>query len=103
MELVPSLSAAEPRPAMSPPAAGRFSVVVEGVNNGDLTHAWSKLCRPADKPPSPEFKAVYPYVTTVEGNRFRFRGGDRKDLRLQLEKLLQQTMESHAIRTRIEG
>lgn len=103
MELVPSIAAVEPRAAKTPPDGGRFSVVVEGVTNGDLTHAWSKLCQPAAAPPAEEFRRVYPFVTTVEGNRFRFRGGDRQELRQNLEKLLQRNMEGHAIRTRIEN
>ena len=35
--------------------------------------AWSKLCQ-ADVQHPPEFRAIYPLVTTVQGNRFRFRG-----------------------------
>src|SRR5262249_4692616 len=82
MEMVRSAATAEPKAARVPPdSAQRFSVVVEGVNNGDLTHAWSALCQPGDSPPEEAFRAVYPFVTTVEGNRFRFRGGDRLKLR----------------------
>src|SRR5262249_6191038 len=67
----------EPRPAAVPPdGQQRFTVVVEGANNGDLIHTWSALCQAGPKPPDPEFRAVYPFVTTVQGNRFRFRGGD---------------------------
>jgi ammonium transporter len=76
LEVAPALTA-EPRAASVPPSGGRrFSVVVEGVDTGELTKAWSDLCQPRDAPPLPEFRAIYPYVTTVQGNRFRFRGGD---------------------------
>ena len=63
-------------PSVPPERRKRFTVVVDGANNGDLIHAWSELCQPGAEPPAAEFKAVYPYVTTVQGNRFRFRGGD---------------------------
>jgi ammonium transporter len=80
----------EPRPAMVPPnGARRFQVVLEGIGNGDLMHAWSDLCQPGPEPPAPEFKAVYPYVTTVQGNSFRFRGGDPAAMRDNLQRLFQ--------------
>ena len=76
----------EPRAASVPPEGKRrFTVVVEGPKNGDLVHAWSQLCQPGREPPSADFAAVYPYVTTVQGNRFRFRGGDPVQLRESLE------------------
>lgn len=55
-------------------AGKRFSVVVEGPAPKDLLGVWSELCGAAA--PSPDFKSLYPYVTTVQGNKFRFRGGD---------------------------
>jgi ammonium transporter len=93
----------EPRPAMVPPdGQARFTVVVEGASNDDLIHVWSDLCQAGPKPPSPEFRAVYPYVTTVQGNRFRFRGGDPKTMRVHLERLFQEQMEGTPIRTHVE-
>jgi Amt family ammonium transporter len=95
---------AEPKPAAVPPnGQRRFTVVVEGPKNGDLIHAWSALCQPGEKPPSAEFKAVYPYVTTVQGNRFRFRGGDPVVLRENLERLFQDTLDGTPIKTYIES
>jgi hypothetical protein len=83
----------EPRPAMVPPnGARRFQVVLEGIGNGDLMHAWSDLCQPAAEPPADEFKAVYPYVTTVQGNSFRFRGGDPSTMRDNLQRLFQKRL-----------
>jgi ammonium transporter len=86
-------TAVEPRPAMIPPNGDkRFSVVVEGVPSSHLIHVWSDLCQPRPEAPSPDFKAVYPFVTTVQGNRFRFRGGDPNLVRESLQRLFQ----SHA-------
>ena len=48
---------------------------MDGASNNELIQAWSGLCQTSAAPPAPEFKAVYPYLTTVQGNRFRFRGG----------------------------
>jgi Amt family ammonium transporter len=94
----------EPRPASVPPdAKRRFTVVVEGPKNGDLVHAWSELCQPGRKPPPREFAAVYPYVTTVQGNRFRFRGGDPVQLREDLERLFQDRLNGVAVKTHVES
>jgi len=90
MEMAPALAGAEPRPAIVPPnGQRRFSVVVEGMGNGDLIHLWSALCQPGEQPPPAEFKAVYPYVTTVQGNRFRFRGGNPQAMADNLQRLFQ--------------
>ena len=56
----------------------------------DLMHVWSSLCQSGPLPPPPEFKEVYPFVTTVKGNRFRFRGGDPARLSASLERLYHQ-------------
>jgi ammonium transporter len=83
-------TAVEPRPAVVPPdGVNRFSVVIEGVPAGDLMHVWSDLCQPRQDQPAPEFQAVYPFMTTVQGNRFRFRGGDPGAIRDSLQRLFQ--------------
>ena len=51
-----------------------------------LMHAWSEMCQAGSQPP-PEFRAVYPFVTTVRDGRFRFRGGDPAAMRDKLEQL----------------
>ena len=103
LESAPAASV-EPRPATVPPdGARRFSVVVEGVANGDLIHAWSELCQPHAAPPAPEFKAVYPYVTTVQGNRFRFRGGDPEAMRDNLQRLLKSALGKGPIKVHVEA
>jgi ammonium transporter len=101
MESVSAHAAAEPRPAIVPPMGkGRFQVVVEGASNGDLIHVWSEMCQPSAACP-PEFKAVYPFVTTVQGNRFQFRGGDRDKMRDSLQRLFQDRLK-RPVRTRVE-
>ena len=61
---------------MPPPFQGkRFQVVLEGPSSADLMQAWSDLCQPSKEIPL-EFKTIYPFVTTVMGNRCQFRGGD---------------------------
>jgi ammonium transporter len=91
-DVVPVTNPSEPRPAIVPPAeSGRFQIVVDGIANGDLMHAWSTLCLPTPEP-SPEFKAIYPYVTTVQGNRFRFRGGDKVRMKENLQKLFEKAL-----------
>src|SRR5262249_42271634 len=91
IETLPT-SGKEPKPAKVPPGGKRFDVVVDGVETGALLTAWSQLCQPTDAPPDPDFKAVYPYVTTVQGNRFRLRGGDPKTLSANIQKLFQKKL-----------
>ncbi len=93
---------AEPRPASVPPdGEQRFSIVVEGVSNGDLMHAWNALCQPGAK--APEFKNIYANVTTVQGNRFRFRGGDADKAKFNLERILRDQMRNSTLRARVEA
>jgi ammonium transporter len=100
---VATVALPEPRAATVPPnGVKRFSLTVEGANNGDLIHTWSELCQPGSSPPPTEFRALYPQVTTVQGNRFRLRGGDPEVLRNQLERLLRDRMRSATIRVRVE-
>jgi ammonium transporter len=78
----------EPRPATVPPNGDeRFTVLVDGADDRKLIGLWSELCQVGTKPPEPEFLAVYPFLTTVQGNRFRFRGGDPSTMRENLQKL----------------
>jgi Amt family ammonium transporter len=94
----------EPRAATEPPNhQRRFSVVVDGVSNQELIRAWSSLCQVGAAPPSPDFKAVYPYVTTVQGNRFRFRNGDPNLVRDSLKRLFQTTLQNEGITTHVEN
>ena len=94
----------EPRAANVPPnGQKRFTAVVDGASNGDLIHVWSDLCQAGPEPPSAEFKAVYPYVTTVQGNRFRCRGGDPQVLRDNLQRLFQDRLKGRPIKVHVEN
>jgi Amt family ammonium transporter len=93
----------EPRPASVPPNGKRhFTVVVDGPSKGELMHAWSNLCQAGHAPPAPEFRAVYPFVTTVQGNRFNFRGGDPSLMRETMQRLFQNRLEGAAVQTHVE-
>jgi hypothetical protein len=80
----------EPRAAMVP-AGGqdRFTVLVDGADDDKLIRVWSALCQTGPQPPEPEFLAIYPFLTTVQGNRFRFRGGEPGKMRDNLQLLFQ--------------
>gem|GEM_PF-29565 len=90
----------EPRAAKAPPGTKRFSVAVDGIENGGLMKVWKELCQPTDGPIDPDFKAIYPFVTTVQDNRFRFRGGDSATLSLHVQKLFTRKL-SKAVKVRI--
>jgi hypothetical protein len=95
----------EPKAATVPPngpLSRRFTVVVEGADPNELARVWSDLCKPGDHPPSPSFTAVYPYFTTVSGNKFRFRGGDPVVLRAELQKLLTTALDG-SVKTHVES
>ena len=95
----------EPKAASMPPngpTRKRFTIVVEGAAPKDLIKAWSDLCQPGDGPPSSAFAAVYPYVTTVSGNKFRFRGGDPVALRTELQRLFTTVLDA-PIKTQVES
>ncbi len=95
------LASAEPRPAAVPPNGKRFHVVVEGIKDtGELARTWSDMCQPGARPP--EFKAIFPNVTTVQGNRFTFRGGDQDAMRDNLQRLLQDRLKT-AVKARVES
>jgi Amt family ammonium transporter len=98
---IPTHGSAEPKAAKVPPGMKRFDVVVEGVENGGLMKAWSELCQPSEGPIDADFQAVYPYVTTVQGNRFRLRGGDPAKLSAHIQKLFSKKL-GKTLKVRIE-
>jgi Amt family ammonium transporter len=93
----------EPRPAVVPPLGSgqRYTVVINGAEPETVATTWSDLCLPQEAPP-PEFSAVYPFMTTLQGNRFRFRGGDPGKVRLNLEMLMKERLRKEAIRASVE-
>jgi ammonia channel protein AmtB len=92
----------EPRPATDANGHGRFVVMVQGTDDETVTQAWSDLCQPGQAPPPKDFLIVYPYMTTFSGTRFRFRGGDPKQVSASLERLLQGRIGGKSVRTAIE-
>jgi hypothetical protein len=104
LETVPAQRPPEPLPAQVPPNGKRhFTVVVEGAAPRTLIGAWSNLCGGSGLPPTAEFRSIYPYVTTVQGNRFHFRGGDPIQMRQRMQQLFQNCLEGTAIQTHVES
>lgn len=99
----PKAASAPPNGKAADGSPKRFTVIVDGPDAKDLAKAWTALCQPGDEPPSPEFRAVYPYVTTVSGNRFRFRGGNTQTMRENLEKLLRNALDGAPVKTHVEN
>ena len=87
-----TLASAEPRAASYPKGNGRYQLAIEGAKSDDLMHAWTALCQPTEGPVNPDFKVVYPHVTTVSGNTFRFRGGDANLVAGRLESLFKKLL-----------
>jgi ammonium transporter len=103
LESIPEKPQQEPRPASAPPNGKRhFTVEVVGPSKAELLHAWSELCQTGPTPPPEEFRAVYPFVTTVQGNRFHFRGGDSAKLAEAMKRLFQARLGGSAVSARVE-
>ncbi len=95
-----------PKAANTPPGltnghSKRFTVVIEGVAAKDLHKAWEELCKPTEEGPSKEFAAIYPYLTTVKGNLFRFRGGDPVTIKETLKSLFESALDT-TVQTHVE-
>jgi Amt family ammonium transporter len=76
----------EPRPAMMPPKSGdQFAVLIEGIAPNAISRYWRGLCQFNGTPPTAQFKLVYASLSTLRDNVFRFRGGDREQIRAALE------------------
>jgi ammonium transporter, Amt family len=96
----------EPKAATAPPVTAngkRFTVAVAGANEQQLMKVWSKLCQASENPPSKEFRAVYPYLTTVTGTKFRFRGGDPVVMKASLQKLFNEALNTTTVTTSVES
>ena len=78
----------EPKPAMTPPkSTDRYVIALEGVDMEALSDYWRNLCHVDGAPPTDEFKSVYTNFTTIRGNEFHFRSGDREKIRGNMESL----------------
>jgi ammonium transporter len=103
-EQIPETPPQEPRPALAPPnGRGRFTVVVDGGSPHELMHAWSELCQTGPTPAPAELRAVYPFLTTVQGNRFHFRSGDPANLSASLTRLFEGRLPGKKIHARVES
>lgn len=78
-----------PRAASFPPNSKpkHFTLTVVGPDERALMDTWSKLCQ-SGTDPSADMKKLYANVTTISGNKFRFRGGDANQMKESLEKVL---------------
>ncbi len=95
---------AEPRPAQIPPnGKGRFTVVLDGVPARELMDAWSAMCQAGPQPAPAELRTVYPFVTTVQGNRFHFRSGDPAALSTALARLFENRLPGRKLRACLEN
>jgi Amt family ammonium transporter len=93
----------EPRASNTPPdGKRRFAVVIEGVETGKLLETWSGMCH-AKAAPSDDFKQVYPYFSTVSGNKFRFTGGDPGKVSESIAKLFKGALGNQSIRAKVEA
>ncbi len=77
---------ATPRHADVPPKDGRFDLQVTGAAHSEIMKVWTDLCQPTQNA-DPDFLAVYPYVTTIRGTKFRCRGGTPEELAKRLSTL----------------
>jgi ammonium transporter len=103
-EQIPETPPNEPRSALLPPnGKGRFTIVVDGTNPHELMHTWSELCQSGPQPVPIDFRAIYPFVTTVKGNRFHFRGGDPATMSASLARLFESRLHGQKIQARVES
>jgi ammonium transporter, Amt family len=87
-ETVVVAASAEPKAASIPPVlGGRFTVTIDGMDADSMIDHWRSLCQDNGTPITPEFRSIYSRVTTIRGTQFRFRGGDREQVRRNLERI----------------
>jgi Amt family ammonium transporter len=95
-------SGSEPKPATMPKdAKKRFSVIVEGMAPDKIASIWGEMCTPT-KNPSPDFLAVYPRMTLLQGNKFKFIEGNPEQISAHLAKLLQSASNGGTVRAYVE-
>ena len=88
-----SAKASAPRSALSPPNKGKgYIIALDGPKEEDVRKVWSDMCQAGKTPPSDDFKKVYPYLTTINGNKFKFRGGDPNHIKDSLSSLFQKKL-----------
>lgn len=88
LEAVSNPVVMEPKSAVRPPnGIKHYAVVIDGASPEELSKAWSELCTPGSGA-SADFKSIYPNLTTFQGNRFKFRGGDPNSIKESLKRLI---------------
>lgn len=90
-DVVAETALPEPKPASMPPnGQQRFVLLLEGIEPAEATRVWTELNKPGGSVSlPPEYRQLYPYLTTVQGNRFRFRSGNPTELSKALERLFE--------------
>ncbi len=81
-----------PRAALSPPNGKGYVITLDGPNQEDVRKVWSEMCQTGNTPPPDDFKKVYPYLTTITANKFKFRGGDPNSIKDSLARLFQKKL-----------
>ena len=83
----------QPRPALAPSNKVKgYVIALDGPKHDDVRKAWSEMCQAGKTPPTDDFKKVYPYLTTIDGNKFKFRGGDPNHIKDSLSHLFQKKL-----------
>lgn len=103
LDMVPAGRRRVPDTLSANGASQRFTVVIEGIDPAMLTAAWSNLCKAGPTAPPEAFRALYRYLTTVQGNRFHFRGGDPRQLGTTLQTLLGESTHVPTVTARVEA
>jgi len=102
-EGTPNTMTGEPRSAAVPPnGMKRFTLVVDGGEPATMMKTWAEVCQPGVTGDA-DFSTVYSNLTTVSGNKFRFRTGDPKATAKALETLLQKRLGRTPITVRVEA
>ncbi|HQE45179.1 MAG TPA: hypothetical protein PLM77_18480, partial [Phycisphaerae bacterium] len=68
------------------------------ISPSAISRHWRGLCQSNGTPPTPEFKQVYANLSTVRENHFRFRGGDREEIRADLEAIFKEVTPGATVR-----
>ncbi|MEZ6140162.1 MAG: ammonium transporter [Zavarzinella sp.] len=89
-----------PKAASVPPGMKRYVLVVDGATSTEVEKAWISICNPQTASTNETFKEIYPFITTVQGNQVRVRGGEPGKIAMKLQTLFQQQLGS-AVKVRI--
>lgn len=104
LNTVVGASQATPKAANFPPnrKPKHFTLTVKGPDEKVLHETWSKLCQ-GNSDSNPDMKKVYPFITTLTGNSFRFRDGDPNQMKDSLERALKTDLNGSLTKVFIEA